>query len=514
MQTILDGFAIFDRDNRLVLANQAFLSVLDGVPEVTPGITYDRLCELLVSERIVETQPDGETWCAWMKDRWRQNEIPPVILRLSDGQFIKMVDRRLPDGGRAGLRIDITKLKTQQIELTRLAEAAEAASRANSAFLSNMSHEIRTPMNGLLGMSDLLLATPLDQDQREMAETLRRSAEGLLGLLDDVLDFSQAEGGRIALDPAPVQPRDLLAETVASFSAEALTRGLTLTLDISGNVPPVILTDARRVRRIMANLLGNAVKFTRSGGVTARGTVPGDTLSIAVEDTGPGIPPDRAARIFDGFVQVQEGHDRQHDGPGLGLALCNSLVTQMGGRIDYRPRPGGGSVFEVGLPLHVAPRGPASATGRPSAIEAPIRRVRVLAAEDNATNRFVLTRLLEPLDVDLRVVERGADCLAEAMRDPPDLMLTDISMPDMDGLEMTRRLRAWEAEMGRPPLRVVAVTAHALTADIEKILSAGLDRVLTKPLKRALLVEECAPALSGAAQVTLAAAPASDTSPA
>ncbi|SFG84114.1 hypothetical protein SAMN04488020_104158 [Palleronia marisminoris] len=621
LQSILDGFAIFDRDHRLVVANHAYLSVLDSVPEVAPGITYERMCELLVSERIADTPPDGETWCAWMKGRWRQEEIPTAILRLSDGQFIKLVDRRLPDGGivtlainqtgilrlraaiealpdgfvvfdaddrlvaanetylnlvgisrqeakrgvtftdilrsgvdegrflvegpddwlgdrithhqcengsshdfrlldgrwlravdialpdggRAGLRIDITEIKAQQIELARLAGAAEAASRAKSAFLSNMSHEIRTPMNGLVGISDLLLATRLDDGQREMAETLRRSAEGLLGLLDDVLDFSQAEAGGLAFELAPIQPRDLLAEIVASFLAEAHGRGLALTLDIAEDVPPAILADARQVRRVLTNLLCNAVKFTRSGGITVRSAVRDKMLSIAVEDTGPGIPPDRAERIFDGFVQIEEGHDRQHDGPGLGLAVCRSLVTQMGGRIDYRARPDGGSIFRISLPIRAATLAPAPAAEGQPARRPATRRARVLAVEDNATNRFVLEKLLEPLDVDLRVVERGADCLAEAMRDPPDLLLTDISMPDMDGLEMTRRLRTWEARTGRHPLRIVAMTAHALAADIEEILAAGLDRVLTKPLKRTLLTEECAAALVRPAQAALAA---------
>lgn len=330
IEALPDGFVVFDADDRLVAANETYLNLV-GISrqEAKRGVTFADILRSGVDEgRFLVEGPDD-----WLGDRIAHHQCENGSshdFRLLDGRWLRAVDIALPDGGRAGLRIDLTEIKAQQIELARLARAAEAASRANSVFLSNMSHEIRTPMNGLLGISELLLATSLDDGQREMAETLRRSAEGLLGLLDDVLDFSQAEAGGLALELAPIQPRDLLAEIVASFLAEAHGRGLTLTLDVAEDVPPAILADARQVRRVLTNLLCNALKFTRSGGVTVRSAVQDETLSVAVEDTGPGIPPDRVGRIFDGFVQIEEGHDRQHDGPGLGLAVCRSLVTQMG----------------------------------------------------------------------------------------------------------------------------------------------------------------------------------------
>ena len=610
LQTIRDGFAIFDKDHRLVLANRAYLSVFDGVTEVAPGVTYERLCDLLVSEGILAPQPEGAAWSARMKRRWRREVIPHETIHLVGGSYIKLMDRRLadggvvvlavnqtkimrilaaiealpdgfvvfdsndmivtanetylnlveitrdevengvsfgdlirkgiknglnldpevvecewleqrvhdhlsgtgepmefltaagrwwravdillPDGGRAGLRMDITELKQQQRELERLAEAAEAASRAKSAFLSNMSHEIRTPMNGLLGMSDLLLSTKLDDSQKEMVETLRSSANDLLGLLDNVLEFSRTQTGRVELKLAPVSTTKLWADIVPCFMTKARDRELTLTFDATPDVPTSIIADARRVHQVIVSLLSNALKFTANGGIAVRCWVDAGRLFIAIEDTGPGVPPDRVAHIFDGFAQGEEGFDRHHGGTGLGLAICKSIVTRMGGELSYRPRPGGGSVFIFTLPIT-----PGADEAPPPTAQAATRQVRVLAVEDNAVNRLVLTKLLEPLDLQLRLVDSAAACLEEVRKDPPDLLLTDISMPDMDGREMTRRVRAWEAEAGRTPLRIVAMTAHALASDIEDILAAGLDHVLTKPLSRDLLAEECAAAVAG-----------------
>ncbi len=613
LQTLRDGFAIFDADRRLVVANHAYLSIFDGLEEMRAGIPSRRVAELLWEEGIIDPAPHGAGWVDHMAARWDADPIPPELLRLWNGQVVKLIDRHLPDGGvvtlavnqtamlrvlsaieaipdgfvlfdrddrlvmcnqsyrdlfpgdaaaaivpgvsyaeilrgglargqypeaagreedwieerlehraapdgaafeqqmsdgrwlrvleretpdggRAGLRIDITALKRQQQELCRLHETAAAGIRAKSAFLSNMSHEIRTPVNGIVGMAELLLDGPLDEGQRDDAATLRASATALLTLVDDVLDFSRSESGLMSLAPAPFDPARLVGGVVASFAAAARQKGLAIRLDGGADLPARLLGDARRIRQIVTNLVANAVKFTEAGhvalAVRAAPAGPGRVrLTVEVADTGPGIAPEAAPHLFAGFAPAERGPDRPHDGAGLGLAICRRLTDLMAGEIAHAPRPGGGSVFTLSLDLPSAeaerpdtsPAGPAA----PCAA-APLA---VLAAEDNRTNRLVLEKLLAPLGIELTLASNGAEAVAAVTAAPPDLVLMDISMPDMDGCEAARRIRAWERETGRPPVSIVAMTAHALPDDIARIRAAGIDEVLTKPLSRAALAE-------------------------
>ena len=489
IESLPDGFVMTDAADRVVLSNAEFRSAYVGAGVALPtGTQFADILRRGLARGLFPAAKDREE--DWL-DQWldRRADAEPVEERLANGRWIRALDVELPDGGHVGFHLDITDAKTQQLELERLAEAAEAAARAKAAFLSNMSHEIRTPMNGLVGMADMLLETNLDSDQKEMLGTLRSSAGGLMSLLDGVLEFSRAEAGQIDLAIAPFDAAALLRDVAEVFRAEAAQRGLAL--DIYCPPLPECVGDARRLRQVLAILLGNAVKFTDSGGVTVRCAVDGGDLRIAVQDTGPGIPDHRAATIFEGFVQGEDGADRSHDGSGLGLAICRKLVERMDGSIVYRPRDCGGSIFEVTLPVSS------------EADAAPVpRMLRILAAEDNATNRLVLKKLLEPFEAEITMVERAEDCLAQIRSQRPDLLLTDISMPDMDGCEMTRRIRAQERDAGASPLRIVAMTAHAHPTDTQRMHDAGIDRVLTKPLSRAVLAEEVEAATAGLAETT------------
>ncbi|CAM4299956.1 PAS-domain containing protein [Palleronia rufa] len=530
IEAIPDGFAIYDRDDRLVICNAPYRQMYDrSADAIRPGIRFeDLLRHGLERGQYAESAGREE---AWLADRMRRHLNPddaPLEIQLGNGRWIQVLERRTSDGSIVGLRVDVTALKRQQAELERMHHLAAAATRAKSAFLANMSHEIRTPANGVVGMATLLMDEDLTERQHEMIDTLRSSSEALLVLLDDILDFSAIEAGAISIDARTFDLSDVVESVLASFRATCWKKGLNLALDRDRDVPGLLRGDPRRLRQILTNLVGNAVRFTEAGSVTLSIRRDGGRTVIEVEDTGPGVPPDRADRVFDGAVQEGEGFGSGLGGRGLGLAVCRRLVDLMGGDIWYAPRPGGGARFGLSLQLDPvtqavppavaaqpapsarATPGPDRATALRSAATArsapapdlarigaePARAVsgaiRVLAAEDNAVNRMVLEKLLEPSGVALTMVETGTEALAAITADAPDLVLTDISMPDMDGTELTRRLRAWEAETGRAPLRIVAMTAHAMQDDIDAILAAGLDHVLTKPLKRELLERQIA----------------------
>lgn len=494
IEALPDGFVVFDAEDRLVTCNEQYRRFYAVSRDaITPGTTFTNILQAgLRSGQYQEAIGREEAWLEERLDRHQNLDGKPIEQQISDGRWLRVVEVETPDGGRAGFRIDITAMKEQEIELRRMHTAAQAAERAKSAFLSNMGHEIRTPMNGLVGTADLLLETGLDADQIELARTLRRSAGALLTFMDDVLDFSRAEADRIVLSSDAFSPVALVQETVASFEAQARLKGLTLVPDASPGLAVSFMGDARRIRQILANLLSNAVKFSDAGTVTVqaasdRSAKGQPALRLSVLDTGAGVPADRVEHIFQGFSQAQDGTARPHDGSGLGLAICRKLAEQMGGTLTYRDREGGGAAFDCVLPLPVASEpGPDAARADPM-----VRPVmRVVAAEDNATNRMVLGKLMEPLGVDLRIAQNGQECIDLVCADPPDLVLMDISMPDMDGCEATRRLRKWEADQDRPPLPIVAMTAHILPEEIQRFLTAGMDRVIHKPLKRDALSAE------------------------
>ena len=624
IETIQDGFAFFDLDDRMIAANNAYLSVFEGLEEVRPGVTYPYLLQLLTDEGIVNigTHSPAE-WRAMMLRRWEAPSPEPTVIRLWNNAYIKLIDQRGKGGDVVSLALNITETIRYQKELKQARERAEAANRAKSSFLANMSHEIRTPMNGVVGMVDLLGDTPLTEEQRLYVNTIKTSAEALLVIINDVLDYSKIEAERLTLHPEPFDLERAIHEVILLLQPSARQKGLELLVDYDLFLPTIFMGDPGRIRQVLTNLIGNAVKFTPSGhvlvrvvGLQAEGSTQGQ-VHVTVEDTGIGIAPDKVQHVFGEFNQVEDEHNRRFEGTGLGLAITQKLLALMGGRIWVESELGRGSVFGfvlalpvvdisagdpalmrasartalrvlvvdpveanrqivirqmqalghhvtacasgeaalthvpegfdliltehamptmdglelaqavrdtgAGLPillmtansgfaeqdpahvhLHAILQKPTArrhlfaaldgVTGRaalpsvPAKAKGTMRRMRVLAAEDNRTNQLVFSRMLQHLPIDLRFAANGAEAVAACTADWPDLVFMDISMPEMDGKEATRRLRAEQAARGRPHLPIVAMTAHAMDGDREGILAAGLDDYLSKPLRKADLV--------------------------
>ncbi|MBF9033025.1 response regulator [Rhodobacterales bacterium HKCCE2091] len=359
LHSIPDLYAVFDQDHRMVLANQAYLGIFEGIADVAPGASYETVLRICVEEGIVNTGDlAGPDWIDMMLSRWESDEIPETVIELYDGSFVRFVDRRTEYGDVLSLGINITETIRQERELREARDAAEAASRAKSAFLANMSHEIRTPMNGVVGMADLLSDTPLDEEQREYVDTIRNSGEALLEIINDVLDYSKIEADKLALRSEPFDLEQAILDVFRLLSPAMREKGLGHELDYDIFLPDRMIGDPGRIRQILTNLMGNAVKFTDAGYIKVMVTHDsvtddGVALRIVVEDTGIGIPPDMAEAIFADFTQVEEQKNRQYEGTGLGLAITQRLVGMMGGSIWVDSELGRGSAFGITLQLGV-----------------------------------------------------------------------------------------------------------------------------------------------------------------
>ncbi len=413
---------------------------------------------------------------------------------------------------RLGFVVDITERKTAEEVLRRANAALERASRAKSAFLATMSHEIRTPLNGVIGLTSLLQATPLSPQQSEYVSALHASGEGLLGLISDILDFSKIEAGQLSLEVRTFDPRRLVGEVVGLFTAQARAKGLGLNAQVDPLVPALLAGDAGRLRQVLLNLLGNALKFTAQGEVEiavslVEESAEGALVRVAVRDTGIGIAPEAQAAMFEPFTQADASTTRRYGGTGLGLAIARRLVEAMGGQIGVESAPGQGSTFWLTLRL---PRlAEAAAEGPPTSPQldpaAPVAvgaadgpRGRVLVVEDNAINRMVAVGLLQDLGCAVATAEDGRQAVEAVRREDYDLVLMDLHMPELDGFAAAAAIRQLERAAGRGRhTAIVALTADALAGDAEKSLAAGMDGHLSKPATRerlAAVLERWVPA--------------------
>ncbi|MBV8536857.1 MAG: response regulator [Alphaproteobacteria bacterium] len=491
--------------SRAVL-DRAVINVPDLLAE--PGYDFSHITEI-VGVRALVAVP-----------MMRENEPIGVIAvhRVPQGRFsdqeVSMLknfaDQAVIALGHARLIADLRIAK----------DAAEAAARTKSSFLATMSHEIRTPMNGVLGLLEILQRTRLDDEQRELTRFARESASSLLKIIDDILDFSKIEAGHIDIERVPVSPAALVEGVADALAAQARGKGLRLTTAVDPAVPPFVESDPVRLRQILFNLVGNAIKFTERGDVgiavsCGPGAAGDVSLRVEVRDTGIGIAPDARAQLFQPFVQADGSMTRRFGGTGLGLSISKQLVERMGGQIGVDSTPGAGSTFwfTVAAGPSSMPASNACPPASPISAAPPDRNTAlaagelILVAEDNSTNRMVLARQLAQLGYAADLVDDGRQALEQFRQIPYGLVITDIHMPDMDGLALTAAIRDLERSEGRRRVPILTFTADVLIGDSERYRAAGVDDQIRKPASLVAVRDTLSRWLPGAGQRSAPAVP-------
>jgi PAS domain S-box-containing protein len=425
---------------------------------------------------------------------WTYASYNPVFD--ADGRLAKVVE----------FATDVTERKTMEAALVVAKERAEQAAIARTTFLANMSHEIRTPMNAIIGFSDLLINTPMDPAGRRHMETIRHSARSLLGLINDILDTAKLERGAIELERIDFSLRELIAQIAASLGLSAHNKGLVLRVDYAAQVPSDFKGDPLRVQQILTNLVGNAVKFTQAGSVDIAVSHAPGRVRIAIRDTGIGIPTSRLEAIFDPFSQADASMSRRFGGTGLGTTIARQLVELMGGRIEVASREGEGSTFTVELPLEVGE----AVVSDPVELGRQLPPLRILVADDMPQNIELLQILLGRGGHTVVAARDGQEAVQALTRGHFDVVLMDVQMPGVDGLEATRRIRAWEQLQGLPPVPIVALSASVQRQDQDAARDAGMNGFASKPLELQRLLMEIGRVTGLEATIDPLPAPAAD----
>lgn len=495
----LDAMAFLDSSGRIVAANPAFCrltgtseaeaagALLTTVMAEWPGFEPAELERFrdLFRRRAVEPLATREVRLRDGRRLWL--ELASTFVHRTGGQPLLLISARDITSrvrGEQELRAANEFLEATALWARELAAKAESASAAKTEFLAHVSHELRTPMNAILGLLELTLQSPLSEPQRESLEMARESAESLLGLVDDLLDVAKAESGRLSCSPAPVRLRQVLNGVMRLMVHRGAAKGVLVRWRVAEDAPDAVMADGARLRQVIANLVGNALKYTRQGAIDVDvdriGPSPSSRLRFVVRDTGCGIPPERWPEIFEPFVRLQGESD---GGTGLGLTISASLVELMGGRLFVGSVPGEGSQFGFTIPLEEVPPelAPPETPANSGAAPPVHRQARILVAEDNLLNQQVIRGLLEKQGFSVTLVSDGPSAVREALGGGHDLVLMDVQMPGLDGWQAARAIRQQEPPGRRIP--ILAMTARAMEEDVAACYAAGMDGYLAKPVR-------------------------------
>lgn len=493
LENALHGIAEADAAGRSLSYNRAYAE-LAGLPEssvrvnITEIVHPDDLAKVVAAIGLMRASGRAEVETRIGYRQSRATHVAMTLLPVSaggdSGFYIFLEDRTL-------------RRETESV-LVLAKDAALASNRVRTQSLAKISHDIRTPLNAILGAADLLSATALNSDQSTYVDMFQRNCRRLVRLINDFLDFSRIEAGAVQVQKASCSVKEMVADAVNTFRESASRKGLMLGFEVDSSVPERVFVDAARIQQVLVNLVSNAVKFTTQGGVNVRVLVDKPPnrgrIHFAVSDTGPGIDPQDEAKVFTAFAQLPDGNANNH-GSGLGLTICRELVELMGGEIGLIGNPGSGTTFHFSLPLDDLPLTGALPDAAPSAIPRGWRRddpARILVVEDSADNRMLLQHYVRGEPVEATFANNGEEALEMSQRRDFDLVLMDIDLPGLNGYEITRLMRKWQADNGRVPTPVVALSAHAMKEAVRASLRAGCMAHVAKPVDRSILLKTIA----------------------
>jgi signal transduction histidine kinase/DNA-binding response OmpR family regulator len=485
LENISQGIIMVERDHRIAVINGRAGELLGLPPDLTEeGTSYDAIVRWQTEHDEFDAECGIETPAVMQASRCGFHAKVPLYERTRpNATVLEVRTKLLPAGGAVRTYTDVTERKRIVQDLATARDAAEAAGRTRSEFLAVMSHEIRTPLNGIIGAAGLLMDRALAPEDQGYVRIIRESGEHLLQLINDILDFSRLDASRLELEQAPFALRDAIEGAVGLITQTARAKKLALSVTIADDVPPLVVGDPGRLRQVMLNLVGNAIKFTDKGSIRvtvsqAGRRTEGTRIVVAVTDTGVGIPPEALPKLFQEFSQVDGSISRRFGGSGLGLAISRRLVECMGGSMTVESTPGIGSTFSFEVVLQDAPA--ATASDRPMRKSPTSRRLRILFAEDNATNRLVVSRMLERMGHRVDLVEDGRQAVEAVHATPYDVVLMDVMMPEMDGLTATRIIRSEPPPVGSTP--IIGLTANAERSKQEECREAGMNGFASKPI--------------------------------